>query len=116
MPFISYAQNYEDVILWRALRDVEKGFYVDVGAADPQEWSVTRAFYDRGWSGINIEPLDEYFDKLTQARPRDINLRVALGRAAGRRTLHTIAGTGLSTARCPIELTFGHGRGGSELN
>lgn len=21
MPFISYAQNYEDVILWRALRD-----------------------------------------------------------------------------------------------
>ena len=37
MPFISYAQNYEDVILWRALRDVEQGFYVDVGAADPEE-------------------------------------------------------------------------------
>jgi hypothetical protein len=33
MPFISYAQNYEDVILWRALRHVEKGFYVDVGAS-----------------------------------------------------------------------------------
>ena len=37
MPFISYAQNYEDVILWRALRDVEHGFYVDVGAADPED-------------------------------------------------------------------------------
>jgi FkbM family methyltransferase len=97
MPFISYAQNYEDVILWRALRDVEKGFYVDVGAADPEEWSVTRAFYDRGWSGINIEPLEEYFDKLTQARPRDINLKVAVGREAGIRTFHVIAGTGLST-------------------
>ena len=97
MPFISYAQNYEDVMLWRALRDVEKGFYVDVGAADPEELSVTRAFYDRGWSGINVEPLDEYFGKLVQARPRDRNLKVAVGREAGLRTLYTIAGTGLST-------------------
>lgn len=30
-------------MLWRALRDVEKVFYVDVGAADPEEWSVTWA-------------------------------------------------------------------------
>jgi FkbM family methyltransferase len=97
MPFVSYAQNYEDVILWRALRDVEKGFYVDIGAADPEEWSITRAFYDRGWSGINVEPLDEYFDKLKQARLRDTNLKVAVGREAGVRTFHTIAGTGLST-------------------
>jgi FkbM family methyltransferase len=97
MPFISYAQNYEDVILWRALRDVENGFYVDVGAADPEEWSVTRAFYDRGWSGINVEPLDDYFDKLTKARPRDTNLKVAVGKESGVRTLHTIPETGLST-------------------
>ena len=32
MSFISYAQNLEDVILYRSLRDVERGFYVDVGA------------------------------------------------------------------------------------
>ena len=76
MPFISYAQNFEDVMLWRALCDMENGFYVDVGAADPKELSDTRAFYERGWSGINVEPLDEYFDKLTQARPRDTNLVV----------------------------------------
>ena len=97
MPFISYAQNYEDVMLWRALQEVKHGFYVDVGAADPEEWSVTRAFYDRGWSGINVEPLDEYFDKLSHARPRDTNLKVAVAREAGVRTLHTIAGSGLST-------------------
>jgi FkbM family methyltransferase len=97
MLFISYAQNYEDVTLWRALHAVEKGFYVDVGAADPEEWSVTRAFYDRGWSGINVEPLDDYFDKLKQTRPRDTNLKVAAGRESGARTLHAFAGTGLST-------------------
>jgi FkbM family methyltransferase len=97
MAFISYAQNFEDVILRRALCDVESGFYVDVGAADPDQHSVTRAFYERGWSGINVEPLDEYFQKLQQARPRDVNLKVALGREAGLRTLHAFAGTGLST-------------------
>jgi FkbM family methyltransferase len=97
MSFVSYAQNYEDVILWRALGDVERGFYVDVGAADPQEDSVTNAFYERGWSGINIEPVDEYFRKLTKARPRDTNINAAAGAEAGLRVLHTFAGTGLST-------------------
>ena len=97
MPFISYAQNYEDVILWRALRHVERGFYVDAGAFDPVVDSVTCAFYERGWSGINVEPLDEYFDKLTQARPRDTNLKVALGREVGSRTMWVFDGTGLST-------------------
>jgi hypothetical protein len=97
MSFISYAQNSEDVVLWRALRDLETGFYVDVGAGDPKEDSVTYAFYERGWSGINIEPLDEYFGKLTQARPRDTNLKVAVGREVGLRTLYAFAGTGLST-------------------
>ena len=32
MSFISYAQNFEDVMLWRALKHVENGFYIDVGA------------------------------------------------------------------------------------
>lgn len=97
MPIISYAQNFEDVALWRALSDLERGFYVDVGAADPEEDSVTRAFYKRGWSGINVEPMGEHFDKLTRARPRDTNLKVAVGREAGLRTLHAFPGTGLST-------------------
>ena len=45
--FVSYAQNYEDVMLWRALKHVKKGFYVDVGANDPKFDSVTQAFYGR---------------------------------------------------------------------
>ena len=63
MTFISYAQNFEDVILRRALKDIEKGFYVDVGAHDPVIDSVTKAFYDLGWRGINIEPVKEWFEK-----------------------------------------------------
>lgn len=57
MTFISYAQNFEDVRLWRALKQFEHGFYIDVGANDPSHDSVTKAFYDHGWHGINVEPM-----------------------------------------------------------
>ena len=79
MNFISHAQNFEDVMLWRALMHVEKGFYIDVGANAPDVDSVTKAFYERGWSGINIEPLLSHHLDLERERPRDINLRCAAG-------------------------------------
>lgn len=97
VTFVSYAQNFEDVLLWRALRHVPNGFYVDVGAAHPDIDSVTRAFYDRGWTGINIEPTAEYSRRLAAARQRDINLQLALGERAGRAELFVAEGTGLST-------------------
>jgi hypothetical protein len=56
----SYAQNYEDVMLRRAFADTREGFYVDVGATDPQRDSATRYFYELGWRGINIEPAAQY--------------------------------------------------------
>jgi FkbM family methyltransferase len=80
---ISYAQNFEDVTLWRALRDVTNGRYVDVGALHPEIDSVTKWFYDQGWSGINLEPVPEMFAVIEAARPRDINIRAAAGAAPG---------------------------------
>lgn len=76
--FVSYAQNYEDVLLWRALGHIQNGFYIDVGACEPEADSVTKAFYDRGWSGINIEPMPESYARLIAARPRDLTLKIAL--------------------------------------
>jgi FkbM family methyltransferase len=102
MTFISYAQNAEDVVLWRALKDVENGFYIDVGACDPTELSVTRAFYERGWSGINIEPSREYHERCVAERPRDLNLNVAAGARSGILRFHNVAGTGLSTTVAAI--------------
>lgn len=83
MSFVSYAQNYEDVMLWRALKHVHNGFYIDVGANDPAVDSVTKAFYERGWKGINIEPLKSHHQDLLEARPNDINLLCAAGREHG---------------------------------
>ena len=97
MSFISYAQNYEDVILWRALKHIENGFYIDVGANDPIIDSVTKSFYDAGWSGINIEPINQWFKKLNETRTRDINLKVAAGAKGGKRRIYELPDTGLST-------------------
>ena len=36
IPFTSYAQNMEDIRLWRALRHVRSGRYIDIGAWDPR--------------------------------------------------------------------------------
>jgi FkbM family methyltransferase len=90
MNFISYAQNSEDVLLWRALGHVEKGFYIDVGANDPVEHSVTKAFYDRGWSGISIEPLPAFHQAFEEQRPRDVNLAIAAGAADGELLLYDV--------------------------
>src|ERR1700722_15992604 len=88
---ISYAQNHEDVILQRALGSAV-GFYVDVGAASSMIASVTRYFYDIGWSGINIEPLPEYAAELRRERPRDRNIEAAAGASPGRCTFHVVHG------------------------
>jgi len=94
---ITYAQNFEDVMLARAFRGERCGFYIDVGAWHPVHESVTKHFYDLGWSGINIEPNPEYFQLLVQERPRDVNLPVALGDRNETRTLYRFEGSGLST-------------------
>jgi FkbM family methyltransferase len=82
MTVKSFAQNFEDVLLWRALKSVDDGRYVDVGAGHPEHHSVTKLFYDAGWSGINIEPLPLLADQLAKARPRDVNIQAAVSSQA----------------------------------
>jgi FkbM family methyltransferase len=95
--FVSYAQNFEDVMLWRALKHLEGGFYIDVGAWSPDLDSITRAFYERGWRGINIEPNLEWMRQLNEKRPQDINLPLAISDAPGAETFYFFANLGLST-------------------
>src|SRR5258708_7728703 len=76
---LSYAQNAEDVVLQRVFADVERGFYIDVGASDPVEDSVTFHFYLHGWHGVNVEPDPDQYERLIAARPRDVNLQAAVG-------------------------------------
>lgn len=102
--FISYGQNHEDVVLWRALQAVPAGRYVEVGANDPTTHSITRAFYDRGWSGLTIEPVPAFAALHREQRPRDRQIEAAVTDAEGADvTLHVFPGTGLSTLVDSIE-------------
>lgn len=94
---ISYAQNAEDVLLWRALGHISRGFYVDIGAYDPDADSVSRMFYDAGWRGIHVEPVPEYCDRLRAARADETVIEAVVGNRPGLADLYVIRGTGLST-------------------
>ncbi len=94
---ITWAQNFEDVILWRALRNVKRGFYVDVGANHPEIHSTTKIFYDSGWSGINIEPVSELYELLQKERVRDVNLNLAASSQEGEVEFYEVPNSGLSS-------------------
>ncbi len=86
--FVSYAQNGEDVVLARALDDRPHGCYVDIGAAHPTDHSVTKHFYDRGWTGINVEPHPDFFALLERHRPRDVNVQAGIADHDGDATFY----------------------------
>jgi FkbM family methyltransferase len=96
--FITYAQNFEDVLLWRALKHVPNGTYVDIGAHEPVFHSVSKAFYVHGWRGLHVEPIQSYVDKLRADRPDEQVLQAAVSDKPGSLTFYEVDGTGLSTA------------------
>jgi GDP-D-mannose dehydratase len=53
---ISYAKNFKDVLPWFVLKKAKNSFYLDVGAGDSTQESVTKSFYNLGWVGIDIQP------------------------------------------------------------
>jgi FkbM family methyltransferase len=97
MAIVSYAQNFEDVILWRALKHVERGFYIDIGALHPVRDSVSCAFYHSGWRGVHVEPLADYAEELRRARPDEDVFEAAIAAENGEIDFFSIAGSGLST-------------------
>ncbi|WP_084614736.1 FkbM family methyltransferase [Nakamurella lactea] len=102
-PFVSYAQNREDVVLHRALGGITKGRYIDIGANDPEIDSVTRAFYDTGWRGITVEPVHAYAERHREQRPEDLLFEVAVtAEPTGTVVFYQIPETGLSTLSEPL--------------
>ena len=79
----SFSQHNEDLVVDILTGMKSRGFYVDVGANDPDRLSNTKRFYDRGWSGITIEPDPLLSLELRRRRPRDVVLGVGVGEQRG---------------------------------
>ena len=84
-------------MLHRALASVGRGFYIDIGAQHPEIDSVSQAFYERGWSGVHVEPVAGYAAMLREARSGDVVIEAAVSSEAGEVTLAVFPETGLST-------------------
>ncbi|MCW2391905.1 FkbM family methyltransferase [Sphingobium sp. B1D7B] len=101
----SYAQNFEDVLLWRALREVPHGFYVDLGAQHPVLDSVSCWFYQQGWRGVHVEPVPFYAELLRQHRPDEDVIESVISDEAGDHVIYVFPDTGLSTMSIQIAET-----------
>ena len=93
----SHSQYLEDIFIDSIFRGKTTGTYVDIGANDPSELSNTKRFYDRGWSGVNVEPDVTMYEKISRVRQRDINLNVGIGGATDNLTFFQLSPNTLST-------------------
>lgn len=103
---VFYSQNKEDLLLEAFFPDLKNGFYVDLGAYDPEYDSVTKLFYDMGWSGINVEPQPERYKKFVKDRPRDININCGVSSESGEFTLRAYENGGLSTFSTELQKSY----------
>lgn len=103
---VYYAQNREDLILESFFSDIKQGFYVDVGAFDPDYDSVTKLFYKKGWHGINIEPQLSGYEAFRKRRKRDVNLNIGIADKRGTLTLRAYKSAGLSTFSDSVKQTY----------
>jgi len=87
---LSYTQNLEDYHLWQALGPKSTGFYIDVGAGHPIADNVSFWFYERGWTGICVEPQPKLAALYPCIRPRDVVLDGLVGRASGIADFHIV--------------------------
>ena len=95
----SYSQSGEDIIVERILSLMSMGepSYLDIGAHDPMIYNNTYLFYEKGSSGVNVEPDPEYFLKLESQRPRDVNLNVGVGSHGGTFNYYVMTSRSLNT-------------------
>jgi FkbM family methyltransferase len=71
---VSYASNREDVVLRRAFAEQGTGFFIEIGACNPVHASMTKYFSDRGWCGVNVEPIPSQAELFRPSRPRDVTV------------------------------------------
>lgn len=93
----SYSQKQEDLVIDRLIGNKKRGFFVDIGASDPNRFNNTRRFYEKGWNGINVEPNTALLDKINKERQRDINLNIGIGSSKGKMLLYVFYPDTLST-------------------
>lgn len=77
----AYSWEGEDILVNKimcAVFGIQKGFYVDIGAHHPFNFSNTALLYSLGWRGINMDAMPGSMALFETHRPEDINLEIAI--------------------------------------
>ena len=74
----TYSMHGEDLAVEKYFKEIDNGFYVDLGCYHPIQYNNTILLYQKGWRGINID-INEFSIKLFNfCRPDDLNLNLAV--------------------------------------
>ena len=68
--------------------------------------SVTRAFYERGWRGINIEPQPDRVSAFNRERPDETNIWAAVSSAEGTATLIVPPNAGWASIKSGVSTQY----------
>jgi len=79
MTMKSFSQFGEDALILKFFAGKTDGFFVEVGANDPENLSQTLFLERAGWRGILVEPLSDKSERLRSCRPRSQVFQVACG-------------------------------------
>jgi hypothetical protein len=63
-----YIHCEEDQLIWEFFKCSEDGFFIEVGAGDPVNLSVSYHLEVKGWKGLLVEPQPELATKLKNNR------------------------------------------------
>ncbi len=91
-----YSQNGEDILI-KSLLNKEKGFYVDIGCHHPKSMSNTYLFYQKGWTGMNVDANPDLIKKFKRNRPNDICLCEAVSDVREELTFYEFDSAAVST-------------------
>jgi len=80
------SQFGEDALLWELFGGRLDGYFIEVGAFDGYDCSVSYAFEAMGWNGLLIEAIPERFEECRKRRPHSRIVHSALSCRGARGT------------------------------
>jgi FkbM family methyltransferase len=91
-----YSQCGQDAFLENTIfKGFKNGTFIDVGAHDGKSFNNTLFFEEtHQWSGVNIEPIPDVYEKLKNTRPACHNINCAIDETCG--TAEFVCSTGYS--------------------
>jgi FkbM family methyltransferase len=106
-PSAIFPYEQERALLQNYFDHMTSGFFVEVGANDPERDSQTWRLEQRGWMGVLVEPLPELAAKLRERRrSRVYQLACSSPRNSAKKMTLRMAGLQMAGAHSSLEANF----------